>query len=61
MEKRFLSIKELAEYLGMPIKTIYGWIYRRKIPYTKMGKLVKFDLRRIETWADKHTVEPHKR
>ena len=53
MVKRFLGVKELSEYLGITKGTVYVWVCHRKIPYYKIGKLVKFDLREINKWADK--------
>jgi len=52
MEKRFIGIKELSEYLTISKNTIYSWIALRKIPYAKLGKLLRFDLREIDAWVD---------
>lgn len=51
LEKRYLGIDECADYLGLTKGTLYVWVCRKKIPYLKMGKLVKFDLKKIELWA----------
>lgn len=59
MQKRFLGIKELAEYLGIAEGTAYVWVCHRKIPYVKVGRLVKFDLQKIEKWLDENTVESY--
>ena len=59
MEKRFLSIKQLAEYLGIAEGTVYVWVCHRKIPYVKVGRLVKFDMRKIEEWIEARTVPVH--
>ena len=56
MEKRYLGINELAEYLGLSKGTIYSWVCYKKIPYLKFGRLVKFDLRAIDEWAKENTV-----
>ncbi len=56
MERRFLSIKELSVYLGVTVGTLYSWVCYRKIPYIKMGRLTKFDLREIEEWVKKRRV-----
>ena len=50
VEKRFVGIEELATYLGLAKGTVYIWVCQKKIPYLKLGRLVKFDLREIETW-----------
>ena len=50
MEKRFIGTEELAQYMDLSINTIYSWVCMRKIPFFKMGRLVKFDLKEIENW-----------
>ncbi len=50
IEKRYLGIDEFADYIGVPKGTLYVWVCQKKIPYLKIGKLLKFDLREIEQW-----------
>lgn len=58
MEKRFLGIMELSEYLGLTKGTLYVWVCQRRIPYLKVGKLLKFDIIEIEHWLkDKRVKE----
>lgn len=58
MEKRFININELSQYIGLTKGTLYVWVCQKKIPYLKLGKLVKFDLREIEDWMkDKRVKE----
>ena len=58
MEKRFMSVKELAEYLGVKVSTIYSWIAMRKIEYHKIGRLPKFDNQYIKQWVLEHKIAP---
>ena len=57
MEPRFLSIKELSIYLGVAEGTIYDWVCYKKIPYTKVGRLVRFEKVKIDAWLLEKTVE----
>jgi len=58
MEKRLIGTEELAKYLDIKLNTVYCWVYLRKIPYLKVGRLVKFDLVEIDSWlADKRIQE----
>jgi excisionase family DNA binding protein len=57
MEKRFLGLKELAQYIGVKEGTLYVWVCYRKIPYIKVGRLLKFDLHKIEKWLEERTTE----
>jgi len=54
MEKRYLDIKECAEYTGISIKTLYRWSREAKIPNRKIGKLLRFDRVEIDTWMDRY-------
>ena len=49
---RLLSIGQVSQQLGVSVKTLYGWVCLRQIPYVKMGRLVKFDPRDIARWIE---------
>lgn len=55
--KRFIGVKELAQYLDIKTETVYAWIQQRKIPYTKIGRLVKFETIEIEKWIERNRVK----
>lgn len=59
MEKRFIGVKEFAQYLGIKEATVYAWVSMKKIPYHKFGKLVKFDLREIDSLTARLRVGPN--
>ncbi len=50
MDKEFLSIKEVAEYLNVKTSTLYTWI--DDIPHYRVGRLVRFKKRDIDAWMD---------
>ncbi len=58
MEKRFIGVEELAAYLDISVNTVYSWAYQRKIPYHKIGRLVKFDLIKINKWLEDRKIDP---
>lgn len=49
---RFFSLDQLIEYLPEnPAKaTVYGWVARRQVPYTKEGKRLLFRKSEIDEW-----------
>ena len=57
MDKRFIGVDDLAQYLDLSSKTVRAWIWQRKIPYHKLGGSVKFDLREIEPWLAKKKMK----
>ena len=48
MNKRYVNIKEVSEYTSLPIKTLYDWASRGRIPSIKYGRRVLFDLEDID-------------
>lgn len=57
IDRRFFSPLEISQYLGLKLDTIYSWIWQKKIPYHKFGRLVKFDIQEIEKWAAANHVK----
>jgi excisionase family DNA binding protein len=52
--ERLLTVEELAEYLGVPVATIYAWRYRREgPPGFKVGKHVRYRWRDVEEWIER--------
>ena len=54
---RLLGIEETAEHLGITPNTLYAWVSQKRIPYVKIGRLLKFDPRDIETWIEGRKVK----
>ena len=51
MEERWLSMKEISEYLGVTRETIYKWIEDRNMPGHRMGKFWKFKRNEVDEWV----------
>ena len=56
---KLLSINETSQLMGIQVSTLYAWVYQRKIPHIKVGRLVKFDSADIEAWITAHKVKTH--
>lgn len=56
--KRFLDVKEASEHLGLAESTIYAMVSQRRIPFTKMGRRLKFDRDKLDRWIRDNSVEP---
>ena len=56
INKKLLSVTELAKYLGVKKSTIYSWVHQKRIPFIKICRLVKFDICSINAWIKQHTV-----
>lgn len=52
LENQLLTIEQLSKYLSVPELTIRDWVYKRKIPFKKLGRLVRFDPPDIQKWLN---------
>ena len=51
---RLLTVEELAEYLGVPVATIYAWRYRHEgPPGFRVGKHLRYRSSDVETWIQR--------
>jgi len=51
MEDRWLSVDEIAVYLGVKRDTVYKWIDRKNMPAHKAGRLWKFRKEEVDDWV----------
>ena len=58
LKMRLIDVEGLAEYVGLSTHTIYTMVSQRRIPYVKVGRLVRFDLGLLDAWLKQHTVMP---
>ena len=56
--RRLLSLDETTEYLGLAQPTLYKMVSQRRIPFIKVGRLVKFDKTLLDAWLKQNTVMP---
>jgi excisionase family DNA binding protein len=54
MPERLLTVKELAEYLGVPVTTVYQWNHLGVGPrYFRVGKYTRFRPDDVEEWLER--------
>ena len=51
IDDRWISVEEVAAYLGVKRDTIYKWINRRNMPAHKAGRLWKFRKEEVDEWV----------
>ncbi len=55
---RLLTVQELAEYLAVPVATIYQWRYRREgPPGFRVGRHVRYRRSDVEDWIESQLRE----
>ena len=56
--ERLMSINEVAEILGIPAATLYGWRYRGEGPRGyRVGRFVRYRRSAVESWLEKQLDE----
>jgi excisionase family DNA binding protein len=53
-----LKPEEVAERLNVSLRFIRRLCHERRVPYTKVGKFVRFDADELEAWIVTHRVVP---
>lgn len=51
MTYRWLSVDEIAEYLGVSKDTVCAWISKRNMPAHRIGRLWKFKPEEVDKWV----------
>lgn len=51
MAAKWLSVEEIAGYLGVSKDTIYEWISKRQMPAHRVGRFWKFKADDIDGWV----------
>lgn len=58
LTRKLLTVKDVSGYTGLAPDTIYTMVNQRRIPYVKVGRLVKFDMELLDQWIKQQTVMP---
>jgi excisionase family DNA binding protein len=57
MPRRLLTAAEAAEYLGLSEQSVRQRAYRRQLPFVRVGRNLRFDLRQLDQYIDENTVD----
>ncbi|MBI1355154.1 MAG: helix-turn-helix domain-containing protein [Acidobacteria bacterium] len=47
LPRGLIDVDQLARHLSIAKGTVYNWVYLRRIPFLKVGRCVRFDLRKV--------------
>lgn len=57
-ESEFLTAEEVADYLRIPLSTVYKLTQDQKLPAFKVGKHWRYKKRSIQDWIDLQERKP---
>jgi excisionase family DNA binding protein len=49
--ERWVSVRDVAQHLGVRKDSVYRWIEQRELPARKIGKLWKLKLSEVDVWV----------
>jgi excisionase family DNA binding protein len=58
MDNELLTVPELAMRLKVEVRFVRRLVAERRIPFTKVGKFVRFHRRDVDTFLAEGRVEP---
>lgn len=59
MNDRWLSVEEIAEYIGVKKDTVYAWISKKGMPGHRLGRFWKFKKDEIDRWVHRCGESPN--
>jgi len=60
-QSHYLTVEELCQLLKLKKSYIYDLTYRKKIPFIKIGRHLRFDLEEIQKWIENNKVIPEEK
>ncbi len=55
-ENSLWDIKTASEKLSVSEKTLRDWVYKRQVPFKKVGNLVRFVPSEIQQWIEERSL-----
>ena len=56
---KLANYKKAADFLDMPLGTLYALVHQKRIPHHRLGnRMVRFDLDALQRWLEEHERVP---
>ena len=55
--KRLLTIFEASDYLAIKVSRLRTAVFKKEVPFVKIGRLVRFKESDLEKWVDDNTQQ----
>lgn len=52
--KPFLNIEEASFYLNLKVSKLRSMVFKKEIPFLKIGRLVRFEKSQLNQWLKQH-------
>ncbi|MFT6392768.1 MAG: excisionase family DNA binding protein [Ilumatobacter sp.] len=54
----WVRIEAAAEWLGLGVRFLRRLVAEKRIPYSKVGKYLLFDLNKLDDWVRSQHIDP---
>lgn len=54
--KKYLTLEEASNYLGLSKKTLYQFTHKKTIPYYKPNRNIYFNVEDLDKWITQHRI-----
>jgi excisionase family DNA binding protein len=54
--KGLVDIHVAAAFLAVSVSTLYGWVWRRRIAFVKVGRAVRFDMADLKLFIEENRI-----
>lgn len=55
---RLLNVKEAARFLGTTPASLYSMVWRREVPFVKLGRSLRFDVEDLNALIEASKFKP---
>jgi excisionase family DNA binding protein len=55
LNESLLNIEQAAGFLNVKKSTLYSWVFQRRVPFVKIGRLVRFNMADLTSWLEKNS------
>lgn len=59
-EINLININEAAKFLNLKISRLRAAVFRKEIPYVKLGALIRFDKEDLLKWLESKKIESNR-
>ncbi len=56
MPAKMLTVQETADQLGLSVRTIWGWIYERRLEVVRLGRAVRIKQSSLDQLIEQGTT-----
>ena len=57
VDYRLVAVHDAAQYLSVSVSTLYGWVYKRRIAFVKVGRALRFDIADLNKYIETNKTQ----